>query len=144
MTNSNGSNETEIANDSFNFKCQCLSGEFSGRFCEVRRSDPCQGDPCQNGATCFFEDDTFKCMCAANFTGNLCETSLSCLQVGCLNNGTCSVNMDGQVKCNCVTGFGGGNCEIDLLPCKKQKCSGKGECLLDKTPGKYICSCERK
>ncbi len=138
---SNGTNATMSGGG---FECQCLSAEFSGRFCEVRRSDPCEGDPCRNGATCFFEDDSFRCMCAANFTGSRCEVPLSCTHVGCLNNGTCTADRDGLVKCNCVSGFGGGNCEIDLLPCKSQNCSGRGECALDKKPGEYFCTCERK
>ena len=36
---------------------------------------PCSENPCKNGATCIplYEDDTFKCKCAAGYKGKKCD-----------------------------------------------------------------------
>ncbi len=36
--------------------------------------DECQSSPCQNGATCTDEANSFSCSCVDGFTGSLCET----------------------------------------------------------------------
>ena len=36
--------------------------------------DPCDSDPCQNGATCMSDGDGFQCTCPPGFTGPECNT----------------------------------------------------------------------
>lgn len=34
--------------------------------------NPCGLEPCKNGAKCFNDDDTFRCVCTAEFMGRTC------------------------------------------------------------------------
>lgn len=107
--------------------------------------DACEGDPCKNGGTCFFEDDSFRCICREDFVGETCEKENRCVKDACFNGATCIQNLeDGNIVCKCASGFGGGNCEIDLLPCLKQKCNDRGTCKETKVPGEHVCECESK
>ena len=36
--------------------------------------DPCDSDPCQNGAECQAQGGDYVCTCAAGYTGSNCET----------------------------------------------------------------------
>ena len=35
---------------------------------------PCANNPCQNGGTCFGNEDGFSCYCLPNYNGTFCET----------------------------------------------------------------------
>ena len=39
----------------------------------------CDNNPCKHGATCVIEGNTYKCSCAAGYTGVDCETGVSLL-----------------------------------------------------------------
>ena len=107
--------------------------------------DPCKEDPCKNGGTCFFEDDSFRCICKEEFVGETCELENRCVEGACVNGGTCVQDMDfGNIVCKCPKGFGGGNCEIDLQPCLKQNCTGRGVCNETSVPGEHRCLCDGK
>ena len=54
---------------------------------------------------------TFTCVCAAGFSGQLCETPLSsCASTPCLNDGQCIDTMTGY-RCECRGNFIGTDCQ---------------------------------
>ncbi|XP_038065951.1 neurogenic locus Notch protein-like isoform X2 [Patiria miniata] len=70
------------------------SSNASLQMCEVRvwevpldqcpgtDMDECASVPCQNGAECVNGVNKFSCVCAAGFTGDLCETGSSTVNIG--------------------------------------------------------------
>ena len=42
-------------------------------FLPILDTDPCNPDPCQNGAKCSMENNKFKCTCTDGYAGNRCE-----------------------------------------------------------------------
>ena len=36
--------------------------------------DPCGSNPCQNGGSCSFDQDTISCTCLPHFGGDRCES----------------------------------------------------------------------
>jgi len=40
----------------------------------------CQFSPCENGATCIFEEkgSTFTCLCVPGYVGKICDTGKLC------------------------------------------------------------------
>ena len=56
-----------------NFHCKCLS-HSSGLNCEF--TNPCFSNPCKNQGYCENYGNDFKCICKANFTGNICENMI--------------------------------------------------------------------
>lgn len=96
---------------------------------------PCAGIQCQNGGTCVVGGDgKALCMCAAGYSGSLCETNL-CDAVRCQNNGVCQV--DGSTpQCRCLPGTSGPFCE--QVTCNPT-CEQGGLCIL--SSGVPICLC---
>ena len=61
--------------------CFCPEG-FSGDFCEIGGVDPCDPNPCENGATCTqigSGEDDFECTCIPGFVGRLCNRGIQIL-----------------------------------------------------------------
>lgn len=59
---------------------------------------------CINGGTC--QEESHKCKCPDEFTGNLCEISIQNIcNIECQNGGTCIGN-----KCICFQGYTGHDC----------------------------------
>ncbi|XP_053776217.1 basement membrane-specific heparan sulfate proteoglycan core protein isoform X1 [Desmodus rotundus] len=72
-------------------------------------SSPCEGQPCQNGATCFPAGEyEFQCLCRDGFKGDLCEHEENPCQLRepCLHGGTCQ-----GTHCLCPPGFFGPRCQ---------------------------------
>ncbi|XP_036888875.1 basement membrane-specific heparan sulfate proteoglycan core protein isoform X11 [Sturnira hondurensis] len=72
-------------------------------------SSPCEGQPCQNGATCFPAGEyEFQCLCRDGFKGDLCEHEENPCQLRepCLHGGTCQ-----GTHCLCPPGFSGPRCQ---------------------------------
>ncbi|CAH3116517.1 unnamed protein product [Porites lobata] len=76
---------------------------------------PCDSSPCKNTGKCIplYQKNGYKCTCMKGFTGRNCETNINdCVNITCLNNGTCIDLIDG-FNCSCPPGFAGSRCEID-------------------------------
>ena len=43
-------------------------------YCNITDIDECESDPCINGATCVDGVNNYTCICAAGYSGDLCET----------------------------------------------------------------------
>ncbi|XP_035881391.1 basement membrane-specific heparan sulfate proteoglycan core protein isoform X13 [Phyllostomus discolor] len=72
-------------------------------------NSPCEGQPCQNGATCFPAGEyEFQCLCRDGFKGDLCEHEENPCQLPepCLHGGTCQ-----GTRCLCPPGFSGPRCQ---------------------------------
>lgn len=77
-------------------------------------------NPCKNGGSCRFINDTLACDCPAVYTGNYCETSLCEVSAPCENNGVCMIangssTDEPTIKCTCMPGFFGDFCELSKL-----------------------------
>ena len=44
--------------------------------------DPCNPDPCMNGATCIADGTDYSCDCPTEFTGTNCETGKAMTALG--------------------------------------------------------------
>jgi len=72
----------------------------------------CLSTPCQNGATCEDELDSYACSCAVGFTGTHCEMNIDeCASSPCHSGHKCFDLINGY-KCHCAPGFRGTNCQI--------------------------------
>lgn len=124
-----------------NFTCECSLG-YTGQFCEKHliETNICDSKPCKNNGKCILKsDDTFECLCEAEFEGDLCELNIKdefkifqrfrikdCRYRGCENNGTCAIafntkNFNNEHECHCVPGFSGRFCELDINECLLSK-----------------------
>lgn len=61
-----------------------------GANCEIDINE-CEGDPCQNGATCTDGIDEYTCLCKAGYTGENCEEEINECEVyqPCQNQARC-------------------------------------------------------
>jgi hypothetical protein len=70
---------------------------------------------CNNGGACVVTIDTTtesRCMCAAGFTGSLCQTNVNeCLSNPCQHNAICIDKING-FRCECPSGFNGTFCHV--------------------------------
>ncbi|CAH3188757.1 unnamed protein product, partial [Porites lobata] len=77
---------------------------------------PCDSSPCKNTGKCIplYQKNGYKCTCVKGFTGRNCETNINdCVNITCLNNGTCIDLIDG-FNCSCPPGYAGNRCEIGI------------------------------
>lgn len=88
----------------------------------------CASQPCQNGAACSLQGNSFVCSCAAFFTGALCDQALpTCDSSPCQNGGVCQSATD-SYTCTCVSGYSGSECESDVTECDSLPCQNGGSC----------------
>eukprot|EP01048_Picozoa_sp_COSAG05_P005137 COSAG05_NODE_297_length_11939_cov_17.362753_10_plen_349_part_00 len=98
------------------FQCRCPAGKV-GTHCEVNL-ETCNSNPCQNDAECVDGANRFVCICAAGFSGSLCdedqlaEELSRCEHLNCLHGGECHPEgHTGRVLCECPIGYSGDRCE---------------------------------
>merc|ERR1712113_1076878 len=95
------------------FTCDCLPG-YSGPTCE-QETDPCEANPCQNGATCTRVGQTavYTCdNCPADYTGQNCDTFIPCSTNPCGDNGSCENSDDfSSYTCTCDQYYQGDTCD---------------------------------
>uniref|UniRef100_A0A8C6YL39 EGF-like domain-containing protein n=1 Tax=Nothoprocta perdicaria TaxID=30464 RepID=A0A8C6YL39_NOTPE len=73
--------------------------------------DECLSHPCQNGATCINNVNSFSCSCTPGFKGASCEIEESPCEIKvCQNGGKCQV-VNGTALCSCQPGYTGQDCE---------------------------------
>lgn len=60
-------------------------------------------DPCDNGGTCNYLNNTYSCICKEGFTGKFCEDEVVTCNFTCLNNGTCIESKTNEFICLCPT-----------------------------------------
>lgn len=105
----------------------------------ISQQDPCQTNPCLNGATCFRSKSAniaqATCLCQPGFTGFLCETQArsACDSNPCQNDGTCLTMRDFSFECFCSSRFSGSLCQKKSpLPtnCMARPCKNNGTCLV--------------
>nr|XP_054761568.1 fibrillin-2-like [Lytechinus pictus] len=71
-----GCNQTCV-NSPGNFSCSCQPGfELLGDGASCNEIDECASDPCQNGATCTDEINSYNCICAPGYNGTNCDTGI--------------------------------------------------------------------
>jgi hypothetical protein len=112
--------------------CACASSET-----EVRE---CQSQPCVNGGTCVDQINGFACVCAAGWSGGLCQTDINeCSSQPCRNGGTCVDRINGY-NCTCAAGLSGPQCQSGVF-CLSQPCANGGTCT--ETSSGHTCLCPR-
>lgn len=130
-----------------------FSAGFFGEECDP--PDPCNENPCENGATCKSKlvnhKYEFSCVCKmvkilnvtyAPFKGRNCADDVNeCVEHSiCKNGGTCT-NLDGTFLCSCPKEFHGPICSVDVDECEMLcfTCANGGTCR--NTFGGYDCLC---
>lgn len=122
------------------YSCICPSLQYTGYNCEFckhlfikrikevlfqffNKVNPCFGDPCKNGATCYSDllNNQPICACQNGYYGKLCEKTISCADVPC-KNGVCidQPTASSPYTCNCLNGYFGVNCTIQVTT---EKCA---------------------
>ncbi|CAF3359824.1 unnamed protein product [Rotaria socialis] len=90
--------------------------------CEYQ--DTCgTNNSCQNNATCYLNVGRELCICAAGFTGTICDEQIDeCLSTPCQHGGKCIDGLN-NYTCDCSDVFFiGSNCETpDIDPTKNQR-----------------------
>ena len=104
-------------------------------------SNPCDSNPCLNGAACSNVDATvYICDCIDGFTDDNCETNINdCLSNPCENGSTC-VDGINQFFCNCLDGYDGELCNNNIDECLSNPCLNNGIC--QDQINTYSCSCK--
>ncbi|KAJ8371027.1 hypothetical protein SKAU_G00110550 [Synaphobranchus kaupii] len=76
-------------------------------------NNPCQPDPCKNGAVCQVrEAEMFHCKCVNGFSGPTCADARNpCDPNRCHPSSQCQVLPEGGYKCDCPMGREGAHCE---------------------------------
>ncbi|XP_037529436.1 protein crumbs-like [Rhipicephalus sanguineus] len=122
------------------YQCFCPDG-FRGNHCELAlTSDPCDINPCQNGATCRSDQWGAVCLCLPGYSGDLCELKDDlCVSSPCLNGGTC-LGLVNDFVCKCERGWTGKRCDRQHDPCRGANPCLHGTChtLLG---GRFHCQC---
>lgn len=109
-------------------------------------SDPCLGNPCQNGGTCIADVTQYSCECEDGFSGPDCTLGTTfdpCRSRPCFNSGICVVGVTGtSFYCHCLAGFSGTLCRerLALDPCLSNPCQNEGSCEADGKEG-FVCHC---
>jgi hypothetical protein len=77
-------------------------------------ANPCDPEPCQNGATCTFEGPDITCICPPGYGGELCEINIDdCAGSPCQNGGQCVDDLN-TFYCLCPGTFFGTLCECEV------------------------------
>ncbi|KAJ8360757.1 hypothetical protein SKAU_G00172820 [Synaphobranchus kaupii] len=76
-------------------------------------NDPCQPNPCKNGASCQVKEaEMFHCKCVNGFSGPTCaDTHNPCEPSKCHSSSQCKVLPEGGYKCECPMQREGKHCE---------------------------------
>lgn len=92
---------------------------------------------CENGGLC--SPQTGSCVCAAGFSGDLCEVEIDeCAGDPCQNGSSCTDGV-ADFSCACLSGFAGQTCEINLDDCAGDPCLNGGTCA-DEVED-FTCTC---
>lgn len=122
------------------------------------QSHCCMSNPCQNGASCIYNqrDDYCTCKCPSPFYGYACQSYSCCDSNPCQNGGLCiNGDLNGNCVCLCPPGYGGIFCTTVLansgssqapatLPncCSSNPCKNNGICRPYVTSTGSFCACE--
>jgi surface protein len=127
----------------------CLSSTTAaaGPVCAVivpEPGTPCITLQCRNGGSCVVDANRdARCVCAAQFTGQLCDLFDACQSSPCQNLGVCESNTTAAhlFRCTCRSGFTGPRCEIDIDECASAPCRSGGRCVQSVNTGAFVCIC---
>ena len=89
---------------------------------------------CSNNGGCFINQNGFKCLCNAFYSGSTCQIDTRpCASNPCLNNGSCIQNLtdiaNSTFYCECSEIYKGKFCEIQIDLCQNVTCSYNGNCM---------------
>lgn len=104
--------------------------------------DNCNPNPCESTATCANGIGSYKCVCAAGYTGVNCENALSspCTAAPCLNGGTCASTNNVNYVCTCPTDYIGSRCQ-NKDPCLTAACLNGATCEALFEGADFLCNC---
>lgn len=127
------------------YACSCKPG-FYGKNCEFANVGCVNGQECENGGSCHYNQLTQApyCKCQPGYVGFNCESYIGgCLNNKCYNGGSCipSKPSPSQYYCVCPAGYSGYNCETKLL-CHTLTCQNNGICRESISGGSPYCECQ--
>ncbi|XP_072014296.1 uncharacterized protein [Amphiura filiformis] len=131
-----GEGQTRAAGDGCNM-CGCIQGNW---ICTtVPCFDPCSSQPCQNGAECYPNGNSYVCRCTAGYTGRNCDTKTDeCASNPCVN-GQCVDGLD-SYDCTCNPGWTGTNCDQrGGITCANVRCANGAACRESNTGPVCVC-----
>ncbi|XP_019615900.1 PREDICTED: neurogenic locus notch homolog protein 1-like [Branchiostoma belcheri] len=100
---------------------------YTDKYALCAEVDGCSSDPCQNGAVCQREVNSFTCQCTPGYTGTFCETDIDdCASNPCIH-GNC-VDHVNHYLCTCESGWAGINCNQEIDECAGVLCQNGGVC----------------
>ena len=133
------------------YRCECPAG-FGGAQCEEVTDECAATRPCQNGASCVSENNSYKCHCSPRsvprlmlsqtlilsprFMGDNCELRYDpCLGSPC-QNGACiplreERTAEEDFRCECSEGYTGPTCAENIDDCLGQTECGPGQHCVD-------------
>ena len=87
-----------------NYTCLCKSG-YKGDACDIT-IDPCETNPCENGATCNAQQQgRYTCTCPPGWEGPLCAQNINdCAEEPCLFGVNCT-DLINDFSCDCPSGM---------------------------------------